>query len=40
MNPTYYGLDETNSNSVNMHLSKLVENTFYDLEDSGCVGNT
>ncbi|XP_020519141.1 DExH-box ATP-dependent RNA helicase DExH14 [Amborella trichopoda] len=37
VNPTYYGLDDTESGTVNSYLSKLVQNTLEDLEDSGCI---
>uniref|UniRef100_A0A1D1YQG8 RNA helicase n=1 Tax=Anthurium amnicola TaxID=1678845 RepID=A0A1D1YQG8_9ARAE len=35
-NPAYYGLDHTETDTLNLYLSSLVQNTFEDLEDSGC----
>ncbi|KAG0485466.1 hypothetical protein HPP92_009545 [Vanilla planifolia] len=37
MNPSYYGLEDTHTKSINAYLSRLVQNTFEDLEDSGCI---
>ncbi|XP_047314247.1 DExH-box ATP-dependent RNA helicase DExH14-like [Impatiens glandulifera] len=37
VNPAYYGLEETESGSISSYLSSLVESTFEDLEDSGCI---
>ncbi|XAR63795.1 DNA helicase [Bertholletia excelsa] len=37
VNPAYYGLDYTDPGTVSSYLSSLVQNTFEDLEDSGCV---
>ncbi|KAI8908470.1 Sec63 Brl domain-containing protein, partial [Gorgonomyces haynaldii] len=37
MNPTYYGLEDQSDTSIAQYLSKLVEKTFEDLIDSGCV---
>uniref|UniRef100_A0A1J3K0M4 RNA helicase n=1 Tax=Noccaea caerulescens TaxID=107243 RepID=A0A1J3K0M4_NOCCA len=36
-NPAYYGLEGTQDESVCSYLSRLVQNTFDDLEDSGCL---
>ncbi|KAJ3673847.1 hypothetical protein LUZ60_005839 [Juncus effusus] len=36
-NPSYYGLENTEAHTINSYLSRLVETTFEDLEDSGCV---
>ncbi|KAJ1551653.1 activating signal cointegrator 1 complex subunit [Nowakowskiella sp. JEL0078] len=37
MNPTYYGVEDLSENGVNIHLSKMVEKTLRDLEESFCV---
>ncbi|WCJ35849.1 Activating signal cointegrator 1 complex subunit 3 [Euphorbia peplus] len=37
VNPAYYGLDNAEPELLNSYLSRLVQNTFEDLEDSGCV---
>ncbi|KAI7978983.1 DExH-box ATP-dependent RNA helicase DExH14, partial [Camellia lanceoleosa] len=37
VNPAYYGLEDTEPGTVSSYLSSLVQNTFEDLEDSGCV---
>lgn len=36
-NPAYYGLEDADSKTINSYLSRLVETTFEDLEDSGCI---
>ncbi|KAM1340459.1 hypothetical protein ACFX2H_038850 [Malus domestica] len=36
-NPAYYGLDNAEAEVVNSYLSRLVQNTFEDLEDGGCI---
>ncbi|GAB2270112.1 activating signal cointegrator 1 complex subunit [Dionaea muscipula] len=37
VNPAYYGLDKAEPGILSSYLSSLVENTFEDLEDSGCI---
>ncbi|QCE13990.1 P-loop containing nucleoside triphosphate hydrolase [Vigna unguiculata] len=37
VNPAYYGLENADSEFLNSYLSSLVQNTFEDLEDSGCI---
>ncbi|PIA63068.1 hypothetical protein AQUCO_00200832v1 [Aquilegia coerulea] len=37
VNPAYYGLEDTDSKTLNSYLSRLVQDTFEDLEDSGCI---
>ncbi|WOL01441.1 DExH-box ATP-dependent RNA helicase DExH14 [Canna indica] len=37
MNPSYYGLENTEANSLNSYLSRLIQSTLEDLEDSGCI---
>ncbi|XP_073143681.1 DExH-box ATP-dependent RNA helicase DExH14 [Henckelia pumila] len=37
VNPAYYGLEDTDSGTLSSYLSRLVLNTFEDLEDSGCI---
>ncbi|KAJ0048161.1 hypothetical protein Pint_16233 [Pistacia integerrima] len=37
VNPAYYGLENTEAAGVSSYLSRLVQNTFEDLEDSGCI---
>nr|XP_043640038.1 DExH-box ATP-dependent RNA helicase DExH14 [Erigeron canadensis] len=37
VNPAYYGLEECDPESLNSYLSSLVQNTFEDLEDGGCI---
>eukprot|EP00850_Spirogloea_muscicola_P003370 SM000013S26539 [mRNA] locus=s13:882491:898189:- [translate_table: standard] len=37
MNPSYYDLDETTSESINLYLSSLIGGSLQDLEDAGCV---
>lgn len=37
VNPAYYGLDDTDPEILSSYLSRLVQNTFEDLEDSGCI---
>ncbi|KAJ8643830.1 hypothetical protein MRB53_005578 [Persea americana] len=36
-NPSYYGLEDAESETINSYLSRLVQNTLEDLEDSGCI---
>ncbi|XP_050379201.1 DExH-box ATP-dependent RNA helicase DExH14 [Argentina anserina] len=36
-NPAYYGLDNTDTEVLSSYLSRLVQNTLEDLEDSGCI---
>jgi activating signal cointegrator complex subunit 3 len=36
MNPSYYGLDETSSEAINMYLSSLVGSTLRALQEAGC----
>ncbi|KAJ4821369.1 Activating signal cointegrator 1 complex subunit 3 [Rhynchospora pubera] len=36
-NPSYYDLENIEPHSVNSYLSRLVETTFEDLEDGGCI---
>ncbi|CAL8138767.1 unnamed protein product [Prunus armeniaca] len=36
-NPAYYGLDNTEPEALSSYLSRLVQYTFEDLEDSGCI---
>uniref|UniRef100_H2Z645 Activating signal cointegrator 1 complex subunit 3 n=1 Tax=Ciona savignyi TaxID=51511 RepID=H2Z645_CIOSA len=40
MNPTYYDLQDTENDSVNYYLSKLLERSIVELRTSGCVGMT
>ncbi|KAH9722144.1 DExH-box ATP-dependent RNA helicase DExH14 [Citrus sinensis] len=40
INPAYYGLEDTEAEGLSSYLSRLVQNTFEDLEDSGCVKMT
>ncbi|KAL2935463.1 DExH-box ATP-dependent RNA helicase DExH14 [Bienertia sinuspersici] len=37
VNPAYYGLEDTNPAIVSSYLSRLVQITLEDLEDSGCI---
>ncbi|GJZ02296.1 DExH-box ATP-dependent RNA helicase DExH14 [Tanacetum coccineum] len=37
VNPAYYGLKERDPESLSSFLSSLVQNTFEDLEDGGCI---
>lgn len=37
MNPSYYDLENTESSTVNVYLSRLVTDTLQDLEDGGCI---
>ncbi|XP_062168571.1 DExH-box ATP-dependent RNA helicase DExH14 [Alnus glutinosa] len=37
VNPAYYGLESTGPEILSSYLSRLVQNTFEDLEDSGCI---
>ncbi|KAK4804036.1 hypothetical protein SAY86_003853 [Trapa natans] len=37
VNPAYYGLEETGPEILSSYLSRLIQNTFEDLEDSGCI---
>lgn len=37
VNPAYYGLEDKEITTINSYLSRLVQTTFEDLEDSGCV---
>nr|GEV18926.1 DExH-box ATP-dependent RNA helicase DExH14 [Tanacetum cinerariifolium] len=37
VNPAYYGLEECDPESLSSFLSSLVQNTFEDLEDGGCI---
>lgn len=37
VNPAYYGLEDTEPGIVSSYLSRLVQDTFEDLEDSGCI---
>lgn len=36
-NPSYYGLEDTEASTLNSYLSRLMQDTFEDLEDSGCI---
>lgn len=40
INPAYYGLEDAESKTLNAYMSRLVETTFEDLEDSGCIKMT
>ncbi|KAL5815738.1 hypothetical protein ACOSQ4_026379 [Xanthoceras sorbifolium] len=37
VNPAYYGLEDTEAECLSSYLSRLVQSTFEDLEDSGCI---
>ncbi|XP_055829264.1 DExH-box ATP-dependent RNA helicase DExH14 [Solanum dulcamara] len=37
VNPAYYGLEHAEPGILNSYLSSLVQSTFEDLEDSGCI---
>ncbi|CAK9312234.1 unnamed protein product [Citrullus colocynthis] len=37
VNPAYYGLDSMEPEILSSYLSRLVQSTFEDLEDSGCI---
>ncbi|KAI4303767.1 hypothetical protein MLD38_039362 [Melastoma candidum] len=37
INPAYYGLEDTDPEIISSYLSRLVQNTFEDLEDGGCI---
>lgn len=37
VNPAYYGLEGTEPGSISSYMSSLVQDTFEDLEDSGCI---
>ncbi|KAL6068513.1 activating signal cointegrator 1 complex subunit [Balamuthia mandrillaris] len=36
-NPTYYGLEETDFDAINRHLSEVVDTTLKELADSHCI---
>lgn len=36
-NPSYYDLEDAESETLNLFMSRLAQNTFDDLEDSGCI---
>jgi len=38
MNPTYYGVEDNEPDTLNKFLSDLIENTFQELAFHGCVG--
>ncbi|XVF54413.1 hypothetical protein PTKIN_Ptkin05aG0178400 [Pterospermum kingtungense] len=40
VNPAYYGLDSAEDETLSSYLSRLVQSTFEDLEDSGCIKMT
>ncbi|XVF11809.1 hypothetical protein REPUB_Repub08aG0059500 [Reevesia pubescens] len=40
VNPAYYGLESAEDETLNFYLSSLVQSTFEDLEDSGCIKMT
>lgn len=37
VNPAYYGLEDTDPGIISSYLSRLVQSTIEDLEDSGCI---
>ncbi|XP_031090606.1 DExH-box ATP-dependent RNA helicase DExH14 isoform X2 [Ipomoea triloba] len=37
VNPAYYGLEDAEPGTISSYLSSLVQSTFEDLEDSGCI---
>ena len=37
MNPSYYHLEETNSNAINTFLSSVVTDALNELQDSYCI---
>lgn len=37
INPSYYGLEDTDHHSLNVYLSKLVEKCISELVSAGCV---
>ncbi|XP_038724943.1 DExH-box ATP-dependent RNA helicase DExH14 isoform X2 [Tripterygium wilfordii] len=37
VNPAYYGVENAEAEVINSYISRLVQDTFEDLEDSGCV---
>jgi len=37
MNPTYYGLESVEEDAVNAFLSRMVEDTLWAVQDSGCL---
>ncbi|MCI28919.1 activating signal cointegrator 1 complex subunit 3, partial [Trifolium medium] len=37
VNPAYYGLENVEPEFLSSFLSSLVQSTFEDLEDSGCI---
>ncbi|KMS97778.1 hypothetical protein BVRB_5g123420 [Beta vulgaris subsp. vulgaris] len=37
VNPAYYGLEDTSPTTLSSYLSRLVQSTLEDLEDSGCI---
>ncbi|KAJ8773139.1 hypothetical protein K2173_028316 [Erythroxylum novogranatense] len=37
VNPAYYGLENAETDALSSYLSRLVQHTFEDLEDSGCI---
>ncbi|XP_057988384.1 DExH-box ATP-dependent RNA helicase DExH14 isoform X2 [Hevea brasiliensis] len=37
VNPAYYGLENAEPETLSSYMSRLVQNTFEDLEDSGCI---
>ncbi|GAA0146069.1 DNA metabolism protein [Lithospermum erythrorhizon] len=37
INPAYYGLEDSEPETINSFMSSLVQSTFEDLEDSGCI---
>ncbi|CAN0876921.1 DExH-box ATP-dependent RNA helicase DExH14 [Linum grandiflorum] len=37
VNPAYYGLESPEAEMLSSYLSRLVQNTFEDLEDGGCI---
>ncbi|KAK9021319.1 hypothetical protein V6N11_011314 [Hibiscus sabdariffa] len=40
VNPAYYGLESAEDETLSSYLSRLVQSTFEDLEDSGCIKMT
>ncbi|XP_022736597.1 DExH-box ATP-dependent RNA helicase DExH14 isoform X2 [Durio zibethinus] len=40
VNPAYYGLESAEDETISSYLSRLVQSTFEDLEDSGCIKMT
>ena len=40
MNPTYYGLTDTDHDSMNSFLSNLIERSVHELQNSYCVENS